>query len=221
LLEDSASPVERALLEAGASYRSSASVHAKTLAAVGIAGSAVIAETAGATISNFGWSKWLTSLSVVGTTAAIPVGYYVLQDPTPAPIVVQQPAPRTARVVPPAPPEPLEVETSIPPSVAPPVVAKAEPRRVSPGPSLAAETGAVDAARSLLLRGDARGALAALDAYARAYPRGRLGLEAEVLRIDALDRSGQSDAAKRRAEAFLRQHPKSVLAARVRRILGN
>jgi hypothetical protein len=53
------------------------------------------------------------------------------------------------------------------------------------------------------------------------YPRGRLSLEAEVLRIDALERSGQSESARRRAELFLRHHPKSVLAPRVRRFLGH
>lgn len=86
--------------------------------------------------------------------------------------------------------------------------------------SLTEETQAVDAARSALARGDARGALSALDAYARKYPRGRLSLEAEALRIDALDKSGQHESAKRRAESFLRNHPKSVLAPRVRRVLG-
>ena len=71
-----------------------------------------------------------------------------------------------------------------------------------------------------LLR-DWSGALVRLDAYGRAYPHGRLGLEAEVLRIDALDESGRRDAARARAEAFLQRHPHSVLAARVRTRLGD
>jgi hypothetical protein len=37
-----------------------------------------------------------------------------------------------------------------------------------------------------------------------------------VLRIDALARSGHTDAARLRANAFLRRHPTSVLASRVR-----
>lgn len=74
-------------------------------------------------------------------------------------------------------------------------------------------------ARARLASGDPNGALAKLDDYARAYPRGRLVLEAEVVRIDALSRAGQRNQAKKRAEAFLRRHPNSVLAARVRGFL--
>ena len=90
-----------------------------------------------------------------------------------------------------------------------------------PAVTLAHELSSLDAARGLLARGDATGALARLDAYGRAYPHGRLGLEAEVLRIDALDESGRTDAAHARAEAFLQHHPHSVLAARVRTRLGD
>ena len=54
-------------------------------------------------------------------------------------------------------------------------------------PTLAHELSTLDAARGMLARGDASGALARLDGYGRAYPHGRLALEAEVLRIDALD----------------------------------
>jgi len=220
LRDDAASPVERALLEAGSAYRSSAALHAKTMAAVGLAGSAALAEVAGSTLSNFGWSKWLTSLSVLGATAAIPVGYYVLQDPTP----VVAPAPRVA-------PKSVEIAPAKPVPVEAPVVV--EEAKVAPhaqqnskpapqrAPSLGREIDLIDAARAALSRGDARGALATLDAYSRIYPRGRLGMEAEVLRIDALERSGDTDGARRRAEIFLRHNPKSVLSARVRRLLGS
>jgi hypothetical protein len=81
---------------------------------------------------------------------------------------------------------------------------------------LAAELVALDAARATLARGDAAAALFALDGYARGYPGGRLELEAEVLRIDALAMSGHPDMAKKRAATFLLRHPKSVLAPRLR-----
>jgi hypothetical protein len=93
---------------------------------------------------------------------------------------------------------------------------KPEAKPSTPAGDLAAELGALDAARSELAAGNANGALGKLDDYARLYPRGRLVLEAEVLRIDALAKSGQTDVAKKRAEAFLRRHPNSVLASRVR-----
>lgn len=84
---------------------------------------------------------------------------------------------------------------------------------------LAAELAALDAARAKLTSGDGRAALILLDGYQREFPKPRLALEAEVLRIDALDRSGQSDLARKRAATFVRNHPKGVLTGRVRRYL--
>jgi len=72
-----------------------------------------------------------------------------------------------------------------------------------------------------LARGDARGALLLLDGYDKTCPQGRLRLEAELLRIDALAKSGQAQAAKRHAQTFLRHHPGSVLAARARSYLAS
>ena len=74
---------------------------------------------------------------------------------------------------------------------------------------------ALDAIRSTLANNDPAGALSFLDAYFRTFPQGRLTLEAEVLRIDALAQSGRLVLAKRSAQEFLRHHPNSVLNARV------
>jgi hypothetical protein len=82
--------------------------------------------------------------------------------------------------------------------------------------TLSAELGALDRARLSLAGGDARRALDALDTYDRRFPSGRLQVEAEVLRIDALAKLGRKDAARQHAEMFLRRHPNSVLATRVR-----
>jgi hypothetical protein len=84
---------------------------------------------------------------------------------------------------------------------------------------LAAETSALDAVRSRLHSGDPRGALQLLDAYQRDFPRPRLALEAEVLRIFAYDKAGQPQIAKKRAQTFVSKYPKGVLSARVRRYL--
>jgi hypothetical protein len=225
LKEEAGSDFERALLDAGTSYRSSEAARARTLAALGVAGSAALtAGTAGGASSTLltkaGWTK-LLAISGIGATAAAPVAYYAWQQAheAPAPVVAVQ-APE-ARPQPPAPrtPEPPAPETRAEPATrAVPAPPKAEPRPSSAS-ALTAELGALDAARSRLASGDATGALALLDDYARSYPRGRLVLEAEVLRIDALAKSGQSGVAKRRAEAFLKRHPNSVLASRVRTYL--
>jgi hypothetical protein len=219
LREDAASPLEKALLDAGASYRGSAALHAKTMAAVGLAGTGALAEVAGSTLSNFGWSKWLTTLSVIGAASAIPVAYYVLKEP--APVVSRASlAPKSSEVRSVKPAEaPKDVVPE--PNATPQPGPKPEARAPQRAPSLGREIELIDTARKALARGDAPAALATLDSYSRTYPRGRLGMEAEVLRIDALERSGDSEGARRRAEAFLHHHPKSVLSARVRRLLGN
>ena len=82
--------------------------------------------------------------------------------------------------------------------------------------SLTRELATLDRARLTLASGDARGALGQLDAHQRNFPRGRLALEAEVLRIDALAKVGRTTEARVHAQTFLRLHPNSVLATRVR-----
>ncbi len=229
LREESASALERALLDAGRSYRSTGAARAKTLAALGVAGSAtLLAGTAQAvplgTLAKMTWGKLLAAISIAGAAAAVPVGYFAWQRHQQAakhggaaPAVMaakaiefRQPAPvpaaSTARAL-----DGQATENGSPGAV----------HAARPAVTLAHELSSLDAARGLLARGDASGALARLDAYGRAYPHGRLGLEAEVLRIDALDESGRSDAARARAEAFLQHHPHSVLAARVRTRLGD
>jgi hypothetical protein len=82
--------------------------------------------------------------------------------------------------------------------------------------ALRAELAALDAIRSALAQDDPAGALSSVAAYFRAFPSGRLRLEAEVLRIDVLAKAGRTQDAKRYAQKFIGQHPHSVLTARVR-----
>lgn len=81
------------------------------------------------------------------------------------------------------------------------------------------EVEALDDARALLASNPG-GALQALQAYEARHPRGRLRLEARVLRVDALLRAGRMAEAKAEGEGFLRDHPNGFLAERVRRLLG-
>jgi hypothetical protein len=219
LREQTDSGLERALLEAGTVYRSSPATRARTLAALGVAGSVALSTGAAggafsSLLAKLGWTKLAISAAFVA--GALPVGYYAwhrYHAPVPTPpaeAVVEAPA--SAQ---PAAPTPVEAATVEPP--APDTSSSvARPANTKPGVALTAELGALDAVRSALAQGDPGGALSLLDAYAKDYPRGRLELEAEVLRIDALARAGQTDLAKKRAETFLKRHPKSVLASRVR-----
>ena len=225
LLEDNPTGLERELLTAGASYRSSDSARQKTLTALGlVAGTAAVSASVAAAstsaIEKLSLLKLLT-FSGVGVAMLAPVGYYTWQklEPQvekPAPSIVAKAAPAARAAERPEAPAPvLPAEVLEAPEVATP---KPDSRSSASG-ALTAELGVLDTARSKLASGDARGALGVLDEYARTYPRGRLGLEAEVLRIDALAKAGETAQAKKRAEAFVKRHPKSVLAPRLRRYL--
>jgi hypothetical protein len=242
LRDEGATALERALLEAGSAYRGSPSARAKTLGALGLAGSAglLAASTARAPLASAGklslgklsLTKLLTGAAICGAVAAVP-GYRAWQShhaagrtgkamvtaaipaPPPAePIVTPL---GTGAVVPEAPP-------AAPVVAAPAVPAAAPHRRPTAAEAfvpLSRELASIDAARAALARGDAAGAIARLNRYARAYPRGRLDMEAEVLRIDALAESGRTEQARARAREFLRRHPNSVLGAHVRTRLGD
>ncbi|AGP38949.1 hypothetical protein SCE1572_33360 [Sorangium cellulosum So0157-2] len=253
MLEESDSPLERALLSAGASYQTSPETRAKTLAALGLAGAAALSASvaapaavsaAGTAVAStsvavkLGWTKILVALSTVGVLAGIPAGYLAWRGYQAPELVavhrfggalagpVERAAARPAPVAAPAPVAPVEAQ---PEEIAAPARAgssggaasRVDPKPASSGAALKAELSALDAARSTLASGNAQGALTLLDAYSKEHPRGRLGLEAEVLRIDALAKSGRLDAASQRAKAFLQRHPNSVLASRVRRYVND
>lgn len=238
LREVSGSAVEHALLSAGASYRSSPDAHTKTLTALGLASSAALsAGVAGATtttslVSKLGWTKLISVLSL-GAAVIVPAGYLALRqsssgvESAAAPAVRAAPIARvettagetTAGETPREAPRaevPVQSANSLESAKAAPAARILKPDASSKVDSVAAELGVIDGVRAALARGDASGALSRLDGYAKAYPRGHLGVEAEVLRIDALARSGQGAAASKRAEAFLRRFPNSVFASRVR-----
>jgi TolA-binding protein len=213
LFEQTDSELERLLLGVGRSEKSSARARARTLAALGVAagssGLAVTAATAAASagpasasfLGKITWAKIALGLSALGAVAAGPPVYRAWQRYN-----VHAPAASPAAVVAAAP-----IAAAGAPEASPAVNAPA---------TLTRELGALDAIRAALARGQAPRALEMLDAYARRYPEGRLALEAEILRIDALARDGRADSARARAAAFLERHPKSVLAARARQYLG-
>jgi len=237
LLDTPESELERALLSAGRSYTASGSTRAKTLLALGLSGVATsVAPSAAAaskTVTHATLAKIAVTVLAIGA-AAVPAWRYLGQSSPPptARAVYTAVTLQALSAEPPADAPVGAAEATAPEVVPPPAVDSAAPAKagtaantrteVKPpsAPPLTAELAALDAARSSLSRSDASAALAALDAYTRNFPHGRLKLEAEVLRIGALAKSGQTDAARKRAEAFLRRHPDSVLASRVRSYAG-
>lgn len=78
----------------------------------------------------------------------------------------------------------------------------------------------LDRARAEIARGATNEALATLAKHDATYPRGFLGSEAEVLRIEALVRAGRTPEATSRGEALLAREPNGPHAQRVRTLLG-
>ncbi len=236
LHEESTSDLERALLNAGATYRCSSGARMKTLAALGLAGSAALSAgaigvSATSLLTKWGWPKLLLTVAAIGAVTAVPLGYYVwhrhnshLAYTAVTATVAKSNGPETFAL------QSENSQLSVPtqPAVAAAEVGndvksapspRVETKPETPTSALSEELTALDGARSLLAQGDASGALSRLDAYNKSFPRGRLQLEGEVLRIDALMKSGQTDLAKKRAQAFLSKHPNSVLASRVKGLL--
>jgi hypothetical protein len=222
ILDKTDSTLERALLLEGRGYSAPDTVRAHTLAALGLT------VSAGVGVGLLAWlsaksltTKLLLALSTATMVAALPITYVLSsKEPKatspvrPVPAAVLTPA--SAEPEAPAPvveaPAPLPVAArALPP--ASPTAARTPPANNS---ALRAELAALDAIRSTLANDDPTGALSFVAAYFRTFPRGRLRLEAEVLRIDALAKAGRSQAAKRHAQEFIRQHPNNVLTARVR-----
>jgi len=237
------SELERALLTAGRSYGASSSVRTNTLLALGLTavGTTVApsAAAASSSLSKAALSKVALALLAIGV--AVPAYRYFNRTSGASVTSVAHPSavgtasvlslpsaalePSAAAPAAPVEAQPVEaarVETAEPLAATKARSsgnARAEPKPVS-DPPLTAELAALDAARSSLSHSDPSAALSALDGYARNFPRGRLKLEAEVLRIGALSKSGQTEAARKRAQTFLRLHPDSVLASRVRSYAG-
>lgn len=242
LLSTPESELERALLEAGRSYTASGSTRAKTLLALGltaVAPSVAPAATASVKpLAKAAFYKVAVSVLLVGAVA-VPVWRYLGHRASDTPSAQRAVTAAAVPVLPATPAEVPSLPAAAPAEIPAPDSARfesAEPpastgarggsrgarseTKPSVAPPLTAELAALDAARTSLGHADSAGALAALDSYAREFPRGRLKLEAEVLRIGALAKSGQTDAARKRAEAFLKLHPDSVLASRVRSYAG-
>jgi hypothetical protein len=101
--------------------------------------------------------------------------------------------------------------------------AEARPaRRGAPTPeapsSLAEELVRFNPVREALNAEKPLQALAALDAYDRAFPSGTFRAESQLSRVTALCQLGRGDEAQRLRDDFVRRHPGSHLAPRMREV---
>ena len=145
----------------------------------------------------------------------------------PAETAVQQPQPAA---VPPRAGELKEVRSSAPRAAAstrhaeraeklpekPVAAATEEPAAVAPlSGQLGEEIAALSEIRSNLQTGSAALALEQLSEYRRRFEQPSLAMEADALRVDALCRAGQREAARTAATAFASNWPNSPLQQRV------
>lgn len=84
--------------------------------------------------------------------------------------------------------------------------------------ALARETALIDEARRALNNDGSARALTLLDQHDREFPSGVFHLDADVLRIEALERAGRAAEAERLAAQFLSRHSEGSYARRVRTV---
>ncbi|HEX3776550.1 MAG TPA: hypothetical protein VHV51_18890 [Polyangiaceae bacterium] len=209
----------------------------RTLTAIGIG--AAIGASVG-TVATVGsaaklggvarWSvgfKWLTaSLAGVGLASALYLSRHHspprAANATPEKSVLASAAVDSASV-PAATEAPAAVavaESAAAPSSAPAARGVASARS-SDKDALAAEIRIIDEARARLRRGDAQGSLAALAQYDQLVGRGgSMRAEATVVRIEALQASGDSARATALGERFIAKNPSSPYVDYVKRVLA-
>ena len=208
-----------------------------TLAAVGTGGalaSGAVAAKGASVAAGVSTAKWTTLFGVTKWVGLAMVGGALVTGTV---VVARRAEQRTSTAVAQKPAAPSRRETpqetpAATPAPEPPPAATVEARdptapsaaghkaAVRSQPDISLEIAALDEARTALRQGRAQDALAALDRYGAEYGRnGGLRVEATVLRIDALLRSGNRARATSLANAFLARNPKSPYAARVRALL--
>jgi hypothetical protein len=239
------SRAEKLLVEAGRAEEPPREAMRRAAAALGVGvGLAGVAKTTSAAAGASQWAiaKWLfvSGLGIGGLGGL--VGTTLLLSPDPVPSAskpgaagggtverAKQPSQRAAEVRP-MPPAELEVSPREPsPSAPARIVPKAAAPSVgkvagalqpasTPG-TLGLEVKSIDAARRVLVAGKPERVFQLLDAYERRYPRGKLGQEAALLRIEALARVGQGGQARALAQRLLAQNPRSAHKKRIESLL--
>ncbi|WP_438041617.1 tetratricopeptide repeat protein [Sorangium sp. So ce128] len=236
-IKSAADPLERELLGSvrhvgppeGAKERAWRGI-AGQLAAGTAVGATAGASAAAATKAGVG-SLLPSALSVkaaavlVGGGLVLGGGYWALSSPDEPPAPPRAAAPERAPAeVPQTPVAPPEEPKALPePPLDGPTAEEPTRRPSGPKPTetdlLRAESALLTEARAKLRSGDVAGATALLERLRAQFPNGVLRQEREVLAIDVLAARGNAQEAKRRAQAFVKQYPKSPHSAKLRRFL--
>jgi hypothetical protein len=220
------SPEARSIIEAGrdadgAGDLERARVRRELMAKIVAGGAMLGASSAAAGGSTTGSLivKILLPIVILGGGVAGTFAWRAHKRPAPVeqPALAAAPAPAVAPVIVPtvAPPPP---PAAGPVRHAPPRHARVAARAEASTDRLAEETALLASANAQLRAGDSRRALNLLDDYDHRYPGGVLREEVLATRVIARCQIGLAPdtASRRAADRFLRQHPTSPLASRVR-----
>jgi hypothetical protein len=183
---------------------------------------------AGGAAAGLGVLFWIKGLAFGATLgAAVIVGHVVvedviLQDPEGPPAVASPPRASVRAPVPmlrePVVDAALDVEEEAAPTPTASAGAVEKPDAGSTGDPLAAELALLQRAQASLASNPAA-ALALTEDHARRYPKGQLGMEREIVAVDALHRLGRHAQADRRARALLGRAKGSLYEERVRDLI--
>lgn len=185
-----------------------------------VAGS--VAPKAISTVGWLVWGKWI-GIGVAALALAGGVAHQAMkEDPTVTLARSTISAPPIAAPVTPAPV--VEIDTPANDTPAAPAQRSGSIARTSPAPvvsaSLSEQVAAMDRARAALDSGDTKSAIALVDAYEARFSDGAFRQEAELVRVEALSKSGEHAKAAAAGKQFLQAYPKSPHAARVRALLA-
>lgn len=177
------------------------------------------ARTATPAPTALGAARWIVTALATGALAGSLATVAALRATTPstpprtaAPPPLAAPADAAPSAPPPAPEAPAPAPSTSPPRASASLGPAAATRGGPPSPDAteSRERAWIERARAARVRGDHLATLAAADAHRRAFPRGELAEERELLAIQALARLGRRDEAAARAAAFRTAWPDSV-----------
>ncbi len=235
LLAGGGTDVERTLLEAGNREEPSRRSMRAAAAAIGLGAAAGLSaqSAAGAGAATIVVHvtealKWVgAGLLGIGVVAAVGLAIVAQRGEdvvvvTPPPAASEKSATEVGAK--PLAPEPAAKQPQEqPPAVADEpdrVASAAPPPKPQSGGSLRDQVALVDEARQKLGSGQPQGAIVTLNRYQRDFPRGALGQEAMLLRIEALAQMGDRSAARALAGRFLTSQPSSPHRKRIESLVG-
>ncbi len=183
---------------------------AAPIAAIVTPSTAIASVAAKVGLSRLALLGWGAGSTVVVSSVVIAVALQRPTEPPPAPaalVAVHQVSNKT-------PPKPAD------PAPAPEItVPNPAPHAVKEAPASWDEPQLIEKARRALAA-DPRRALLLTQEHQRRFPAGALGVERDVIALEALARSGQTAEARRRALLFEAKYPKSIHLPRVSALLA-